>query len=123
MIKFFKENMGRYKNLLSEHVTTDQITQEYDTRHLAYDAMQDEDKLNGYKDYETARTYIAPHFYEGELIKFQRGINPHSGNWLHENDDFKRWLDADDLTMRTLWLQGIPGAGNYRYILLNASLF
>lgn len=105
--------MGRYKKLLNEHVTTDQITQEYDARQLAYKERDDEDKMNVDKDYETARNYIAPRFYEEELEKFHRGVNPESGNWLHENDDFERWLDTEDLTLRTLWLQGIPGAGNY----------
>lgn len=116
--------MDRYKNLLNEYVTTDQITHEYDARQLAYEARHNEDKINGNKDYETARNYIAPRFYEEELEKFHKGINPESGNWLHENDGFKRWLDTDDLTMGTLWLQGIPGAGNHhKYILLNACFF
>lgn len=117
-INFFKQNMSRYKNLLNEHVTTDQITQEYDARQLAYEARRDYDKTNSDKDYETARNYIAPRFYEKELEKFHRGFHPESGNWLHENDQFKRWLDTDDLTMRTLWLQGIPGAGNHHNSIL-----
>ena len=104
--------------MLNEHVTTDQITQEYDARQLAYEARRDYDKTNSDKDYETARNYIAPRFYEKELEKFHRGIHPKSGNWLHENDQFKRWLDTDDLTMRTLWLQGIPGAGNHHNSIL-----
>lgn len=124
MIKFFKQNMSRYKTLLSGNATTEQITREYDARQLAYDARYAEDKMNGDKDYETARNYIAPHFYEEQLEKFRAGINSDSGNWLYENEDFKRWLDPNDLTCRSLWLQGIPGAGNHhKYILLDAFFF
>lgn len=112
MINFFKENIGRYKNLLNEYVTTDQITQEHDARRLAYEARHAEETMNGEKDYETVRNYIAPRFYDEELEKLHRGINPESGNWLHENDSFRRWLDTEDSKMGILWLQGIPGAGN-----------
>ncbi|KAF2179185.1 hypothetical protein K469DRAFT_801445 [Zopfia rhizophila CBS 207.26] len=110
-IDFFQRNLDQYKILMIGNVTTEQIAQAYAARTRAYHEMQDDYDSRDRLNYQAVMTHLSPCFYEAELYKFQTDCSLESGKWLKEHNDFKRWLDPDHLTVRTLWLQGIPGAG------------
>jgi hypothetical protein len=57
------------------------------------------------------RAAISPYLYDNDLEAFRRECQVESGQWLEEEDNFKKWSDPDDHSVRLFWLQGIPGAG------------
>jgi hypothetical protein len=102
--------------LMTGSVTIHEIARSYAARTRAFHEMEDDRNSEDSLNFQAVMMYLSPYFYEAELHKFQTDYSLESGKWLNENNDFKCWLDPDDLTVRIFWLQGIPGAGEFSYI-------
>jgi hypothetical protein len=96
---------------MNSEVTLENILQAYDSReraYMEYDRMHD---FQGWQNFEAVRAAIAPYLYDDDLEAFRRECQSESGQWLEEENSFKRWSDPSDQSIRLFWLQGMPGAG------------
>jgi hypothetical protein len=69
-------------------------------------------------EYDAIATNIAPRSYGQELYRLQGEVCNGTEKWLMQNATFRKWLDTKDLSTKTLWIQGIPGAGKGAYHVL-----
>lgn len=44
----------------------------------------------------------------------ERRKYPKTGRWILEKPEIKAWNDPDESLVRLVWLNGIPGAGDFR---------
>jgi hypothetical protein len=96
---------------MNSEVTLENILQAYDSReraYMEYDRMHD---FQDWQNFETVKAAMAPYLYDDDLEAFRRECQSESGQWLEEENSFKRWSDPSDHSVRLFWLQGMPGAG------------
>lgn len=69
------------------------------------------------QDFEAAISSLNARIYDKDMERFKAQMDPASGSWLDNNENFNAWLDSTHRSRRVLWLQGIPGAGKIRTVL------
>jgi hypothetical protein len=63
------------------------------------------------QEYQSVKADIPPRPYEGRLDSFHAHVCHGTGRWFLRDTTFVKWLDKADISVKNLWMQGIPGAG------------
>ena len=92
-------------------VTLVNIVQAYDAREKAHQEYERNHQFQDWQNFEGVKTAISPYLYDNDLEAFRRECQVEPGKWLEEDQNFKKWSDPNDLSVRLFWLHGIPGAG------------
>ena len=87
------------------------VVQAYEARERAYQEYERMHQFQDWQNFEGVRVALSPYLYDNDLEAFRRECQVESGQWLEEEDNFKKWSDPNDHSVRLFWLQGIPGAG------------
>jgi hypothetical protein len=98
---------------MNSEVTLENVVQAYEARRRAYQESERTHDFQEWQNFECVRTAISPYLYDNDLEALSRECQVESGQWLEEEDDFKKWSDPNDQSSRVFWLQGIPGAGTF----------
>jgi len=96
---------------MNSEVTLENVVQAYEAREKAYREHEITYKFQDWQNFEAVKTAISPYLYDDDLEAFRRECQVESGQWLEEEDNFKKWSDPNDHSVCLFWLQGIPGAG------------
>lgn len=103
--------MVRHKALLNSNVTLEDVIRADEARERAYQEYERTHQFQDWQNFETVKAAIAPCLYDDYLEYLSRECGSESRQWLEDEDDFKKWSDPNDQSVRLFWLQGIPGAG------------
>jgi len=110
-ISGIQSNIIRHKALMNSEVTMESVVQAYEAREKAYQEYERTHQFQDWQNFEGVKAAISPYLYDNDLGAFRRECQVESGQWLEEEDNFKKWSDPNDRSVRLFWLQGIPGAG------------
>jgi hypothetical protein len=110
-ISVIQSNIIRHKALINSEVTLESVVQAYEAREKAYQEYERTHQFQDWQNFESVRAAISPYLYDNDLEAFRRECQVKSGQWLEEEDNFKKWSDPNDHSVRLFWLRGIPGAG------------
>ncbi|KAK5987844.1 hypothetical protein PT974_11978 [Cladobotryum mycophilum] len=110
-INIVMNHIGRHTTLMRNQVRLEHIREEHEHRQRAFEHFETTQRSNRRQEYNIIKTDLSPKSYDTELYRIRGGFCEGTGNWLKQDNDFKKWLDVDDRSIRILWLQGIPGAG------------
>ena len=110
-INIIIRNIQQHKLLMTSEVTLANITEASQARTRSYEENDKSEIQRDRQNFEAARTYISPNMYAQELYKITQKCTTATGQWLLKEEAFSKWTDEQDLSIRTIWLVGIPGAG------------
>jgi hypothetical protein len=96
---------------MNSEVTLESIIRADEDRRRVFDAHERMQDHQDWQDFEAARSGLDPYLYDADLERLANECQPDAGQWLEEDDSFKKWSDPNDNSARVFWLQGIPGAG------------
>jgi hypothetical protein len=113
--KFFviRQNMERHRLLLDNQATLSHITEAHAARVRAYREYEDTYEFQQRQDFATVKSSLNPQLYDDELERLRVTCTVESGKWLKRKESFSLWSDTNNLLDRLLWLEGIPGSGNF----------
>src|SRR5271170_6784620 len=103
--------MIRHKALMNSEVTLENIVQAYEARERAYQEYERTNQFQDWQNFECVKAAISPYLYDGDLEAFRRECQVESGQWLEEEENFRKWSDPNDHSVPLFWIHGIPGAG------------
>jgi hypothetical protein len=103
--------MVRHKTLLNSEVTREDIVRADEARETAYQEYERTHQFQDWQNFEMVKAAIAPCLYDDYLELLSKEYKSESGQWLEGENDFKKWSDPNNHSIRCFWLQGIPGAG------------
>ena len=98
---------------MNSEVTIESVAQAYEAREKAYQEYERTHRFQDWQNFEGVKAAVSPYLYDNELEAFRREYQVEPGQWLEDEDDFKKWLDPNDHSVRRFWLQGIPGDGTF----------
>lgn len=127
--------MKRHRDLLSDEKITATILEVQDMRESMEDKLQelsrrleelhlstDEDRVLQQRErLDKRREFVfsklgAP-VYQNDFERASRERHQtSSGDWILNDDTYKKWIDTTSLEHRTLYLNGIPGTGEWLFI-------
>jgi len=110
-ISVIQTDLTRHKALINSEVPLASVIQAYEAREKAYQEYERMHQFQDWQNFEGVRVALSPYLYDNDLEAFRKECQVESGQWLEEEDDFKKWSDPNDHSVRLFWLQGIPGAG------------
>ena len=110
-IKVVITHIKRHTFLMRSEVRLEHIREEHDTRLRALEHFEKAEVSDRQREYHTIKTAISPKFYDDKLDWVYGRVCEGSGKWLMADPIFAKWLDVADVSSKTIWLQGIPGAG------------
>ncbi|TGJ79599.1 hypothetical protein E0Z10_g9161 [Xylaria hypoxylon] len=110
-IKFVMRQIQSHVRLMRNEVRLEHIQQEYQTRQLALQHFDSEERERRAQEYHRLKTDIAPQSHDDKLDSLRYLVYRDTGAWLLQDTTFKTWLKSTSKESRILWLQGIPGAG------------
>jgi hypothetical protein len=96
---------------MRNEVRLEDIRQEQEARLRAFDHFETTQKHHRRQEYQGIKTDISPDMYDGKLDWLRSRVCQGTENWLMKDATFLKWLDMSEMSMKILWLQGIPGAG------------
>ena len=99
--------------MMRTEVRLEHIKEEHVARRRALDHFETSERENMRQDFHRIQTDICPVFYHNKLAGISGTLCKGTGNWLLRDDKFTQWLDPSTTTKKTLWLEGIPGAGEH----------
>ncbi|SPO07346.1 uncharacterized protein DNG_10040 [Cephalotrichum gorgonifer] len=104
-------NIERHTSLLRNEVTLQHIREEHDARTKSLAHFDEETKVQELQKFQSLKFSISPRNYDRKLDELLNRTCKNSTKWLMRDKSFMQWLDMGDPETRTLWMQGIPGAG------------
>ncbi|KAH7009779.1 NACHT domain protein [Ilyonectria destructans] len=110
-IRIAVSNLQRHCSQLKNRVQLEHLQAECDARIQAFDHFEKSEKSAQRIEYRGIKESFSPDDYDKDLEKLRGMVCEGTGQWLDEDADFLTWLDKSQKTDRTIWLQGIPGAG------------
>ena len=110
-ISIVLNNIALHKLLMDSEVTLANIGEAYTARSLAYEEYEKNQTNWQRQRFESAKLSLSPRFFDLDLERIRERCCEDTGHWLWKDDAFCRWYDPNNLSMRILWLVGIPGAG------------
>jgi hypothetical protein len=116
-IRIVEANIERHVRLLSDNVTFEDIRRAEEARAASFREFRDAEAHRSKQRFQALETAINPRMYDDRLSWLDRRMCPGTSDWLGLDRDFCKWLDKSDQTIGLLWLQGIPGAGEWRLYL------
>lgn len=98
---------------MRNNVRREHIIKEHDARRQALEHFEKMETNAVRQEYNAIQTYISPVSYDDTLNRVEGRVCDGTGKWLMKDGVFHKWVDATDVSTRRLWLQGIPGAGEF----------
>lgn len=96
-------------------MTLAHITEAQAARVRAYREYEEGHEFQLRQDFALAESSLSPQLFDLELETVLGNCSAKAGEWLFQQESFRKWSDSDDLSTRLLWFEGIPGAGkSYR---------
>ena len=89
------------------------IQAEHRERLRALEHFERTEKFHQRQEFEIIKADISPKNYEDAIYHLRHRVLVGTGKWLVRDPQFIKWLDVSENLTRLLWLQGIPGAGEY----------
>jgi len=112
-LKVIEGNIERHARLLTENITIEHIIQAKEARILSLQASKDSEDFQAKQKFQALETAICPQMYDERLDWLRRRTSPGTARWLARDHTFCQWLDTGSQSTSLLWLQGIPGAGEF----------
>lgn len=109
-------HIKRHTFLMRSEVRLEHIREEHDARLRALEHFEKAERSNRQQEYHIIKTAISPKFYDDKLDWVYGRVCEGSGKWLMGDSTFANWLDVADVSIKMVWLQGIPGAGRSRLL-------
>ncbi|PVH83873.1 hypothetical protein DL98DRAFT_486212 [Cadophora sp. DSE1049] len=110
-IQVIMSHIERHTSLMRNEVRLEHIREEHEARLRALEHFDRTERSHRLQEYNAIKEAISPRTYEGDLDRIRSRICEGTGKWLLRNDTFIKWLDQSDMSVRLMWLEGIPGAG------------
>ena len=101
---------------MRKEVRLEHIREAHDARQNALDHFERIERSNKRQEYDTIRAIISPKLYDDKLYLISSRTCEGTGKWLLKDPGFIKWLDVVDESVKFLWLQGIPGAGQFQML-------
>lgn len=114
-IKVVVNHIERHTLLMRNEVRLEHIQAEHSARLRALEHFERTERSLQRQDYQAIETSVSPRKYEGKLDWLQGRTCEGTGKWMMKDAIFVQWLDPTESTLKLLWLQGIPGAGELRH--------
>jgi hypothetical protein len=92
-------------------VQFEHIQQQHEARLRSLDHFERAEKAHQLQEYYGIRTELSPRTYDDKLDWLRGRLCSGTGEWLLKDQTFTQWLNVSDVSMRLIWIQGIPGAG------------
>jgi hypothetical protein len=106
-------HIERHMLLMRNEVRLEHIQAEHSARLQALQHFERTEKSLLRQDYHTIEAGISPRTYDGKLDWLYGRTCEGTGKWLLKDATFVKWLEPADQSLKILWLQGIPGAGEF----------
>ncbi|KAK4221419.1 hypothetical protein QBC38DRAFT_492123 [Podospora fimiseda] len=108
-----KDNMRRHRQLIVEQGSIVRFQELQQLRVLAETKFQDIQDEYVRRRWTDAQRWLTPYnsHLQQEICAAARNECPGSGQWLLNDNRFKKWFDPLFCSTPLLWLNGIPGAG------------
>lgn len=113
-IKIVEANLERHARLLGENITFEHIRREHEARAKLFEEFQQSEVFRTKQMFQAIESLICPQMYDDRLHWLQTRTCRGTASWLARDRVFSQWMNMDSPFPRLLWLQGIPGAGEYR---------
>jgi hypothetical protein len=110
-ITLILRNIGNHVTLMDSEVTLANIIEADAARAKAYEEYERNEAARQAQQFESMRLLLSPHLYDDELERLRRKYYAKSGEWLENEDRFRKWIDPINHSTNLFWLIGIPGAG------------
>ncbi|KAM3072164.1 hypothetical protein ACMFMG_008621 [Clarireedia jacksonii] len=110
-IKVVIQHLGSHGLLLRKEVQFEHIQQQHEATLRSLDHFEAAEKAHQLQEYNGIRIEISPQTYDYKLDWLRGRMCSGTGKWLLEHQTFTQWLNVSDVSMRLMWIQGIPGAG------------
>jgi hypothetical protein len=110
-----RENIEDHKTLLTVNVTLEDISRAQRARKRDQEEYDRAANFRDHQTFSTIRDHVRPENYDEGLVGILQETSKGSGTWLDKQDNFMGWLNPVDRTVRCLWLNGIPGAGMFKF--------
>jgi len=114
-IKVVTRHIGLHSLLLRKEAQFEHIQQEHEARHRSLEHFESVEKAHQLQEYCGIRTEISPRTYDDNLDWLRGRLCSGAGKWLLKDETFIQWLNASDVSVRLMWIHGIPGAGLYLF--------
>ena len=116
------ETIEKHKSLLDREVTLTDINDARTARARALEEYERNEVARQRQNFEACKLSLAPRLYDQEMERMKNECCKDTCAWLSKDEDFKTWFDSRKRSSTFLWLSGIPGAGQYRPLVLLVSL-
>jgi hypothetical protein len=113
-IKIVEANIERHTQLLRENITLEHIRREHEARTKLFEEFQESEVFRTKQMFQAIESAVCPQMYDDRLYWLQTRVCRGTEIWLARDRVFSQWMNMDSPSPRLLWLQGIPGAGEYR---------
>ena len=110
-IDIVRAQIQRHTLLLRREVGLEHIQEAQNAQLQALIHYERTEKSFRRQEYQSLKTNISPRSYGDKLDSYNARICQGTGQWLLRDTVFVKWLDKSDVSIKILWLQGIPGAG------------
>jgi hypothetical protein len=118
-IDIVRAQIRRHTLLLRREVGLEHIQEAQNAQLQALEHYEKNEKSSRRQEYHSLKTDVSPRRYEDKLDSFHARVYQGTGQWLLRDTAFAKWLDKVDMSLKILWLQGIPGAGSWKNYLDN----
>jgi hypothetical protein len=106
--------MQQHRHLIESQATIAQFEEIQKLRKLADIEFQNAKDADLDRRRSKVLQWLSP--ASSEFIQYDceraRAESPTTGQWLFQDERFRKWFDPDFCSNPLLWLSGIPGAGN-----------
>lgn len=114
-------NLREHRSLIESQASLTQFAEILRTRELADIALDKSNEVEKCRRRETVYQWLSPAKSEVDQETYMkiRQEYPDTGHWLLKVNRFHSWFDPVFCSTQLLWLNGIPGAGQYSILVLN----
>ncbi len=113
-ISRLQEQMRRHQAHVTAEVQLEHIYQALSAREKSNTENERSNKVEELRLLHSLQAELDINLYDAELEEITAGCAADAGNWLLGNPDYKSWSNPRSLQIPCLWLQGIPGAGQFQ---------
>ncbi|KAM7210216.1 hypothetical protein V8F06_014405 [Rhypophila decipiens] len=111
-IKIVEGNIEKHARLIGENITSEHIRRQEEARVKSFEEFREAEEHRAEQRFQALKTSVRPQSYNQKLDFLKRQICPGIAEWLVKDKTFLDWVNiGSQSTTRSLWLQGIPGAG------------
>jgi hypothetical protein len=108
-----EEQIKQHTLLLRNETLLQHVRDAHNTRLKMLEDFDKKEKALRQLEYGTIENNMSPRAYGDELYRLRSEFCTGTEKWLIKDTVFKEWLDTKTQVDKILWLQGIPGAGQW----------